>query len=101
MGCTRLVGGKGTAYDSNHTDAEYARIDGGLDNPGYFTAKVDFIRGDVNGDGDLDVADVTALIGMILQGTAEVNEVNDVNGDDAVDVADVTALIARVLNGYW
>lgn len=40
-GCACLVGGKGTNYDSNHTDAEYARIDGGPGKPGYFT--------DVNG----------------------------------------------------
>ncbi len=37
--CTALVGGAGTAYDANHTDAAYARIDGGTDAPGYFTGK--------------------------------------------------------------
>ena len=36
-GCTSLVGGNGTTYDSNHTDASYAHIDV-TDNPGYFTA---------------------------------------------------------------
>ena len=36
---TNLVGGAGTTYDANHTDKEYARIDGGTSNPGYFTAK--------------------------------------------------------------
>ena len=36
-GCTNLVGGAGTVYDENHVDKEYARIDGGTDNPGYFT----------------------------------------------------------------
>ena len=35
--CTNLVGGKGTKFDSNHTDGEYARIDGGSYKPGYFT----------------------------------------------------------------
>lgn len=35
---TALVGGAGTVYDENHTDAEYARIDGGVDAPGYFTS---------------------------------------------------------------
>lgn len=35
--CSNLVGGKGTVYDENHTDGEYARIDGGSENPGYFT----------------------------------------------------------------
>ena len=38
-GCTTLVGGRGTAYDPNHTDYTYAHIDGGMANPGYFTAK--------------------------------------------------------------
>ena len=36
-GCTALVGGKGTAYNSNFTDATYARPDGGTESPGYFT----------------------------------------------------------------
>ena len=38
-GCINLVGGAGTTYDVNHTDKEYARIDGGVSNPGYFTDK--------------------------------------------------------------
>ena len=36
---TKLVGRKGTTYDSNHTDKEYARIDGGPALPGYLTDK--------------------------------------------------------------
>ncbi|MBR1496582.1 MAG: BspA family leucine-rich repeat surface protein, partial [Oscillospiraceae bacterium] len=36
--CPALVGGAGTAYDSAHTDAEYAHIDS-WDMPGYFTMK--------------------------------------------------------------
>ena len=35
--CKNLKGGHGTSYDSAHTDKAYARIDGGTDNPGYFT----------------------------------------------------------------
>ena len=35
--CTSLVGGQGTTYDANHVDKEYAHIDGGSNNPGYFT----------------------------------------------------------------
>ncbi len=38
-GCTALVGGKGTTYDGNHTNKEYARIDRGADQPGYFRLK--------------------------------------------------------------
>ena len=35
---TKLVGGNGTTYDTNHKDKEYARIDTN-DTPGYFTLK--------------------------------------------------------------
>jgi hypothetical protein len=38
-GCTSLVGGKGTKYDSEFVDVARAKIDGGKDEPGYFTAK--------------------------------------------------------------
>ncbi len=37
--CTSLVGGNGTVYDDAHTYYTYAHIDGGTDNPGYFTSK--------------------------------------------------------------
>ncbi|MBR4215810.1 MAG: BspA family leucine-rich repeat surface protein [Bacteroidales bacterium] len=35
--CAALVGGKGTTFNSDKIDKTYARIDGGKDNPGYFT----------------------------------------------------------------
>lgn len=38
-GCTSLVGGQGTVFDKNHTNKEYARIDGGEAQPGYFRMK--------------------------------------------------------------
>lgn len=35
-----LIGGAGTVWDSNNpTDKTYARVDGGVSNPGYFTLK--------------------------------------------------------------
>ena len=37
--CLSLVGGKGTKFDPNHIDSDYARIDQGAFNPGYFTSK--------------------------------------------------------------
>ena len=57
MGCTSLVGGSGTVYDENHVDHNYAHIDGGSSNPGYFTeknAKVWSVIGTINGDWDTD-----------------------------------------------
>ena len=95
-GCTKLVGGKGTTYDANHVDKAYAHIDGGTSNPGYLSR---LILGDINGDGRVDVSDVTALIGVVLDGTSCNVSVADLNGDGRIDVSDVTALISGVLNG--
>ena len=58
------------------------------------------IVGDVNNDGTVDVADVTALINYILgdKETVTINtEAADVNHDDTIDVSDVTALINQIL----
>ena len=57
------------------------------------------IRGDVNGDGRINVSDVTALINDILGTEVLDEEVTDVNGDGQVNVSDVTDLINRILNG--
>jgi hypothetical protein len=54
--------------------------------------------GDVNGDGDINVADVTALIAAILNSTHVDLAVADINGDNLVNVADVTALIRLILD---
>ena len=35
--CTSLVGGAGTTFSADRTSTEYAHIDGGPSNPGYFT----------------------------------------------------------------
>ena len=40
-GCYSLKGGRGTDYTQDHTDVTYAHIDGGVNNPGYFTSKDD------------------------------------------------------------
>ncbi len=54
----------------------------------------DVTPGDVNGDGRLSIADVTALITYLLGGTPAVfvEEAADVNGDTRVNISDVTAL---------
>ena len=100
--CTSIVGGKGTTYDANHWDKEYARIDGGPESetPGYLTEKVDFLLGDVNGDGSITIADVTALVNIIL-GKDTAGQYNraaaDVNLDESITIADVTALVNIIL----
>ena len=55
------------------------------------------LPGDVNGDGKVNVSDVTALINMILGVTPMDQTAADVNGDGRVNVSDVTALINIIL----
>ncbi len=103
--CTSLVGGQGTAYSSsNPTDKTYAHIDGGPSNPGYFTDKIGgYTRGDVNGDGSVNISDVTALIDYLLSGNASGINLSgaDCNQDSSVNISDVTSLIDYLLAGNW
>jgi hypothetical protein len=101
--CTSLVGGMGTTYDANHVDKAYAHIDGGTSNPGYFTAKNAGLRGDVNGDGSVNISDVTALIDYLLSGNASGINLSgaDCNQDSSVNISDVTSLIDYLLSGTW
>ena len=99
--CTSLVGGQGTTYnDSNPKDKTYAHIDGGTSNPGYFTDKNASLRGDVNGDGSVNISDVTALIDLLLGGGIS-NPAADCNQDSSVNISDVTALIDYLLSNHW
>ncbi len=54
------------------------------------------LRGDVNGDGEVNIADINALIDMILAANAASN--GDVNGDGEVNIADINAVIDIILN---
>lgn len=55
-------------------------------------------EGDVNGDGNVNVTDVTQLINYIM-GNHEVSKTDgaDVNGDGYINVVDVTSLISIIL----
>lgn len=53
------------------------------------------IVGDVNGDSEVNISDVNAVIDIILSGDS--NTAADVNGDNEVGVSDVNALISIIL----
>lgn len=53
--------------------------------------------GDVNGDGNINVSDVAALINLLLSGAAPTDGA-DVNQDGSVNVSDVAALISYLLS---
>ena len=98
-GCISLVGGKGTTYDETHVNAAYAHIDGGAGNPGYFTEKPAFLRGDVNGDGKVTIADVTAVVSYILgQPVANFKaEAANVDGIEGITIEDAKAIVNMIL----
>ena len=97
--CTALVGGTGTVYDAEHTDYTYAHIDGGADNPGYFTMPLSM--GDANGDGSINIADAVATVTHILGETSDGNFYRyaaDMNNDSVIDIFDVTLIVNAALN---
>ena len=55
------------------------------------------LKGDVNGDGKINVSDVTALVNMILGVIPKDLARGDINGDGNVNVSDVTALVNIIL----
>lgn len=61
---------------------------------------VTFERGDVDHSGNLNIADVTALIDILLSNSEAPVEA-DCDLDNNVTIADVTALIDRLLSGQW
>ena len=56
---------------------------------------VGLLKGDVNGDGTVDVADITAVISVLAASETAVSSPSaDVNDDGTVDVADITAIVS-------
>jgi hypothetical protein len=55
------------------------------------------VPGDVNGDGSVNAADVTALYSFILNGNTTYVDTSDVNGDNSINAADVTAVYKIIL----
>ena len=58
-------------------------------------------RGDVNGDGNVNISDATALIDLLLGGGTINNPAADCNNDGNVTIIDLTALIDYLLGGSW
>ena len=54
------------------------------------------VVGDVNGDGEVGIADVNAIIDLILMGGGYQSSA-DVNKDHEVNIADVNAVIDLIL----
>ena len=79
---------------------------GTINNYGEFNIDIaitmDCLKGDVNGDGAVNITDVTTLIGLVLNAGDAIDAAQlpaaDVNGDGAVNITDVTQLVGLALN---
>ena len=58
----------------------------------------DPIKGDVNGDGEVNISDVNAMIDYILSSSDD--PIADVNGDGEVNISDVNEVISIILSGH-
>jgi hypothetical protein len=57
--------------------------------------------GDVDGNGSVDISDVTALIDYLLGASLPIEATNaDLDNDGVININDVTSLIDRLLSGY-
>ena len=75
------------------TGVKYSLIDD------YFTVKtVDYLKGDVNFDGQQNLLDVTDTIDYVLGNSKLYASTMDVNGDGEVNVSDVMELIDILLS---
>ena len=86
--------GNTTSGNMPHLFADYMQINYG-DQQWPKTETV--IPGDVNNDGSISIADVTALVNIILGKGDGNNEAADVNNDGSITIADVTALVNIIL----
>ena len=59
-----------------------------------------WLKGDVNGDGEVNVADINAIVSIILGKPAADATMRraDVNGDGEINVADINMVVAIILN---
>ena len=53
------------------------------------------VPGDVNGDGEVNISDISGIIDMMLSGKA--TDAGDVNGDGEINISDINAVIDIIL----
>lgn len=91
----KVAMGNGNIVDIKETLAFSAnQVLGTMEAPQIFTPSGQ-IKGDVNGDGDVTIADLAKLIDIILNKTP--SSAADIDGNGKVDLADVMALRKLIL----
>ena len=99
LNCLAIVGKDGTTYDEESTDKTKAHYDEG----GYLIYKPPFLRGDVNSDGKIDMADAMSVVNYILGNPdSDFNtEKADANLDGEISMPDVMYIVNYSLNGKF
>ena len=62
----------------------------------YFSDMAASVTGDVNGDGEVNISDINAVIDLILSGTTCPSA--DVNDDGEINITDINAIIDIILS---
>ena len=83
-----VLPGKEESFANAWSWARFKNIVGDLSEDGGIT-------GDVNGDKEVSIADITALVDLVMRGAT--NPRSDVNGDGETSVADVTTLVGLLM----
>ena len=62
-----------------------------------------FVRGDVNGNGEVNISDLSALIDYLLTGEIDSIDPNaaDCDKNGTISIDDLTTLIDYLLTGMW
>jgi hypothetical protein len=95
---------EGNVFNASHLNAAKAKYWNSKKYNGSSWVDITFsTRGDVNGDGSVNISDVTALIDYLLSGNASGINLSgaDCNQDSTVNISDVTALINFLLSHSW
>lgn len=79
FGTTRSVGFSDVEVGLNHTNKQPDKL------------------GDANGDGSIDVTDITTIAAYILDGKTTVKKGADANNDGVIDVTDITTVAGFIL----
>ena len=93
---TNFVPGSGTISLKNSIAAESDATRHILADSTAKAGELFTLKGDVNGDGEVNIADINAIIDMILSGRSDAT--GDVNSDGEVNIADINAVIDLILN---
>ena len=95
--CASLVGGDGTLYDENYTNKTKAYAGDG----GYLTYSPAYLVGDANGNGEVEIGDVTSVLTLMAtpEATGYNNKAADANGNGEIEIGDVTTILTIMANG--